>query len=201
MSQYIILIFSLFLFSAAVGGEKEKNDDQSIDKMLLTDDVKDVKMNSLMNIPFNTITGDSTSLAKYEGNVILIVNVASKCGFTKQYAGLEELYRKFKDSGLVILGFPANNFGNQEPGSNEEILNFCQSKFDVTFPMMAKISVKGEDKHPLYVDLTEKSGFPGDISWNFNKFLLDREGNIVTRFNSKVEPMSDELVGTIKKLL
>ena len=154
-----------------------------------------------MNIPFQTITGDSASLSDYAGKVILIVNVASKCGYTPQYAGLEELYRTYKDSGFVILGFPANNFKNQEPGTNEEILKFCKSKFGVTFPMMAKISVKGEDKHPLYVELTEKSKFPGDITWNFNKFLLDRKGNVVARFDSPVEPMSDELVGHIKELL
>jgi glutathione peroxidase len=153
------------------------------------------------SIPFETITGDSTSLADYQGKVLLLVNVASECGFTPQYAGLEELYRKFKDSGLVVIGFPANNFGKQEPGTNAEILKFCTSKFDVTFPMMAKISVKGDDKHPLFVQLTEKSPIPGEIEWNFSKFLIDREGNLVARFPSKVKPMSKEIVSAVERLL
>ena len=152
-------------------------------------------------IPFLTITGDTTSLADYDGKVLLLVNVASKCGFTSQYAELEELYGMYKDSGLVILGFPANNFGRQEPGSNEEILNFCQVNFGVTFPMMAKISVKGKDKHPLYAYFTEHSDLPGEIKWNFHKFLLDRNGQLVARFGSRVRPLSDKIVEQTEKLL
>ena len=155
----------------------------------------------LAKIPFETINGDSTSLADYSGKVILVVNVASKCGYTRQYAGLEELYRNYKDSGLVVMGFPANNFGGQEPGSNEEILEFCTANFDVTFPMMSKVSVKGENKHPLFIELTEKPGFHGEIKWNFSKFLIDRNGNLVKRFDSGVDPLSDELAGNVKKLL
>ena len=154
-----------------------------------------------LNIPFNTITGEQTSLAKYEGKVILIVNVASKCGFTKQYAGLEKLYQKDGDKGLVIIGFPANNFANQEPGTNAQILAFCKSTYDVNFPMMAKISVKGDDIHPLYKYLTTQSGFNGDIRWNFTKFLLNRKGEPVARFDSAVEPLSDDIVGSIEKQL
>jgi glutathione peroxidase len=154
-----------------------------------------------LNIPFNTITGEQTSLAQYKGKVILIVNVASKCGFTKQYAGLEKLYQKYGDKGLVIIGFPANNFANQEPGTNEQILEFCRSTYDVTFPMMAKISVKGDDIHPLYKYLTTQSGFNGDIRWNFTKFLLNKKGEPVARFDSAVEPLSDDIVGSIEKLL
>ena len=200
MSKYILILVSVLLFSVAIGGEMQKSSSDANDKLQVKAMNKN-KDNNLMNIPFQTIAGDSASLSDYAGKVILIVNVASKCGYTPQYAGLEELYRTYKDSGFVILGFPANNFKNQEPGTNEEILKFCKSKFGVTFPMMAKISVKGEDKHPLYVELTEKSKFPGDITWNFNKFLLDRKGNVVARFDSPVEPMSDELVGHIKELL
>ena len=136
----------------------------------------------------------------YQGKVVLVVNTASKCGYTRQYAGLEELYLKYKDSGLVILGFPANNFGGQEPGTNEEIAKFCSTNYDVTFPMMSKISVKGDDKHPLFAAMTEKSDLPGEIAWNFSKFLIDRQGKLVKRFDSKVEPMSEELVGSIKEL-
>lgn len=155
----------------------------------------------LCEIGFETITGDSTNLAAFKGKVVLIVNVASKCGNTPQYAGLESLYEKYKDSGLVVIGFPANNFGGQEPGTNDEILDFCTSEYNVTFPMMAKISVKGDDKHPLYVELTEKSSLPGEITWNFSKFLLNRDGELVARFEPKVLPESDEVVGAIKALL
>jgi glutathione peroxidase len=152
-------------------------------------------------IPFETITGDTVSLKDFEVKVVLVVNTASRCGFTKQYSGLEELYREKKDEGFVIIGFPANNFGGQEPGSNEEILNFCVTKFDVTFPMMAKISVKGNDKHPLYKYLTEQSPFPGEIGWNFNKFLLDKKGKVAARYESKVAPDDPQLLAKIDELL
>jgi len=152
-------------------------------------------------IPFETITGDTVSLKDFEGKVVLVVNTASKCGFTKQYAGLEELYREKKDEGLVIIGFPADNFGGQEPGGNEEILNFCVAKFDVTFPMMAKISVKGNDQHALYKYLTEQWPFPGEIGWNFNKFLLDKKGNVAARYESKVAPDDPQLLAKIDELL
>jgi len=155
----------------------------------------------LANIPFETITGDTTSLADYKGKVILIVNVASECGNTKQYAGLEKLYEQYKDSGLVVMGFPANNFGGQEPGTNKEILQFCTSKYAVTFPMMAKVSVKGDDEHPLFVAMTQKSSMPGDIKWNFEKFLINRDGQLVQRFGNKVLPESKEVVGAIETLL
>lgn len=156
---------------------------------------------SFMNIPFETIDGDTTDLAAFDGKVVLVVNTASKCGYTPQYAGLEELYRKYKDSGLVIVGFPANNFGGQEPGTNEEIASFCSVNYGVTFPMMAKVSVKGEDKHPLFVQLTEKAGIPGEIKWNFSKFLIDRHGELVARYESAVKPTSEEITSAIEKLL
>ena len=123
-------------------------------------------------IPFQTITGESTNLAAYDGQVLLLVNVASKCGYTPQYSDLEKLYGSFKDSGLVVIGFPANNFGAQEPGSDEEIMAFCKSTFSVSFPMMSKVSVLGEDKHPLFVELTEHSSLNGDIPWNFSKMAI-----------------------------
>ena len=152
-------------------------------------------------ISFQTIDGKPTNLAAYDGKVKLVVNVASKCGYTPQYAGLEKLYEKYKDQGFVVIGFPENNFKNQEPGTNAEIKKFCTSKYNVTFPMMSKISVKGEDIHPLYQYLTTHADPPGDISWNFNKFLLDRDGNIVARWESKVEPTSDTIVKEIEKTL
>ncbi|MFQ5607543.1 MAG: glutathione peroxidase [Candidatus Zixiibacteriota bacterium] len=152
-------------------------------------------------IKFNTIGAEETSLANISGRALLIVNVASECGYTPQYEGLQALYEKYRDQGLTVIGFPANNFGKQEPGSNDEILEFCQSRFHVTFPMMAKVSVKGDDQHPLFAYLTENADPSGDIPWNFHKFLLDGEGNIVARFEPAIKPLSDELTGAIEKLL
>ncbi len=152
----------------------------------------------------NDIDGKPVKLGQYRGKVLLLVNVASKCGYTKQYAGLQSLYEKYQDKGLVVLGFPANNFGAQEPGTNEEIKTFCTTTFSVTFPMFAKISVKGDDIHPLYAFLTGAGFNPdlaGPIKWNFNKFLVDREGEVTGRYDSKVEPMSEELVADIEKVL
>lgn len=147
------------------------------------------------------ISGEEVSMSDYKGKVVLIVNTASKCGFTKQYEGLEELYEKYKDQGFVILGFPCNQFGSQEPGSNEEIKNFCTSTFSVTFPMMSKIDVNGDDADPLYKFLKkEKGGILGDeIKWNFTKFLIDREGNVVDRFASQKTPKA--LEKEVEKLL
>jgi len=154
-----------------------------------------------MKINFKTILGENTNLSEFYGQVILIVNVASKCGYTPQYAGLERLYKKFKDQGFIILDFPANNFGGQEPGNDEEILKFCKTSYDVTFPMMSKISVKDEDKHPLFGFLTEQSDIPGDIRWNFEKFLIDRNGKLVKRFPSRITPMDSSLIDAINGLI
>lgn len=154
-----------------------------------------------LKLPITTIQGDETSLAAYQGKVILLVNVASKCGFTSQYEGLEALQREFGDRGFTVIGLPANDFLSQEPGTNEEILTFCTETYNVTFPMMAKIHVKGDKQHPLYEYLTEESPFPGKITWNFNKFLLDQEGNVVARFGSRTTPGSDEVVQKIEELL
>ncbi len=150
------------------------------------------------------IDGKAIPLASYEGKVLLLVNVASKCGQTPQYKDLEALYRKYKDQGLVILGFPANNFLGQEPGTDAEIKAFCSTTYDVTFPMFSKISVKGEDQHPLYRYLTSDSTnpkFAGQVKWNFTKYLVDRTGNIVGKFGSTVKPMSEEIVGAIEAAL
>lgn len=152
-------------------------------------------------IPFKTITGNDSTLKVFEGKVVLMVNVASECGYTKQYAGLQELYARYKDKGLVVVGFPANNFGGQEPGSDKQILEFCTSTFAVTFPMMSKVSVKGEDKHPLFAYLTEQSPAPGEIKWNFSKFLLDRTGKLVARFDSGVDPLDKKLTSQVESLL
>jgi glutathione peroxidase len=150
-----------------------------------------------------SIDGQPTPLANFKGKVILLVNVASRCGFTPQYAGLEALYEKYKDQGFVILGFPANNFGGQEPGTNQEIKTFCSTKYNVTFPIYAKVSVKGADQTPLYQYLTKEAdpSHTGDIKWNFTKFLVDRNGNVVERFEPNVTPESENLVTSVEKLL
>ena len=157
---------------------------------------------SPLDFTMASIEGDDVDLSAYRGKVVLIVNVASKCGLTGQYEALEAMYREKKDDGLVILGFPANNFGGQEPGTNLEILNFCSGEYDVTFPMFSKISVKGDDAHPLYqylTDLPEPLG--GEPSWNFTKFLVDRNGNVAARFSPMTKPGSESLVAKVDELL
>jgi glutathione peroxidase len=159
---------------------------------------------NVLDFTLNTIDGKPAPLSQYQGKVVLIVNVASKCGYTPQYTGLEKVYEKYKDKGFVILGFPANNFGGQEPGTNEEIKTFCSSKYSVTFPMYSKISVKGPDIHPLYQFLTDKQTNPagaGDIKWNFTKFLVGKDGKVIARFESAVTPESPEVTGAIEKAL
>jgi glutathione peroxidase len=150
-----------------------------------------------------SIEGMPLPLAGFKGKVILIVNVASRCGYTPQYSGLEALYRKYKDRGFVILGFPANNFGGQEPGTNEEVKTFCTTKFDVTFPLYSKVSVKGSDQTLLYQYLTAETdkSIAGEIKWNFTKFLVTRDGKVVKRFEPAVKPDSTEVVSAIEELL
>ena len=166
--------------------------------------VAPVSTASIHEFTVNDIDGSPVKLDKYRGQVVLIVNVASKCGFTKQYDGLQKLYTTYKENGLVILGFPANNFMKQEPGTDAEIKEFCSLNFGVTFPMFSKISVKGDDIHPLYAWLTGKESnpdFAGDISWNFNKFLIGRDGKVIARFGSRTTPEDAELVDAVKKAL
>jgi glutathione peroxidase len=155
--------------------------------------------NSVHDFSLTTIEGQPAPLSQYKGKVVLLVNVASQCGYTPQYAGLQSLYEKYKDKGLVIVGVPANNFGGQEPGSNEEIKTFCTRKYNVSFPMMSKVSVKGSDMIPLYGYLTSQTG--GDVKWNFTKFLVGKDGKIVQRFESKVTPESSEITGAIDQAL
>jgi glutathione peroxidase len=159
---------------------------------------------SIFDFTLNTIDGQPAPLATYKGKVVMLVNVASRCGYTPQYTALESIYEKYKDRGFVIIGIPANNFGAQEPGTNQEIKTFCQSKYSVTFPMMSKVSVKGEDKTPLYQFLTDKAAGPktgGEIQWNFTKFLVGPDGQIITRFEPAVTPDSPEVAAAIEKAL
>lgn len=159
---------------------------------------------SVLDFSMKNIDGKDVKLDSYRGKVLLLVNVASKCGYTPQYEGLQALYAKYADLGLVVMGFPANNFLGQEPGTDEEIKTFCQVKYKVSFPMFSKISVKGADIHPLYRFLTSKETnpeFSGDISWNFNKFLVDRTGKVIARFDTREKPESDKITQAIEQAL
>jgi glutathione peroxidase len=153
-------------------------------------------------IPLTDIDGKPTSLKAYNGKVLLVVNVASQCGYTPQYEGLEALYRKYKDRGLVVLGFPCNDFGSQEPGTEAEIKQFCTSRFNVTFPMFSKLHVKGPEQHPLYAALTgTDSPAPGPVKWNFGKFLIGKDGKILARWDSGTEPDDAKLTAAIEAAL
>jgi glutathione peroxidase len=157
---------------------------------------------SIYDIPLKDIDGKDATLKPYAGKVMLIVNVASKCGFTPQYTALEATYQKYSEQGLVVCGFPCNQFGAQEPGTDAEIKEFCTSKYSVTFPMFDKLEVNGDNRHPLYVALAgTDSPFPGNIKWNFTKFLIGRDGKILARFDSKVKPDSDEVTKAIEAAL
>jgi glutathione peroxidase len=159
---------------------------------------------NVFDFTLNSIDGQPTSLASFKGKVVMLVNVASRCGFTPQYSALESIYERYKDRGFVIVGIPANNFGKQEPGTNQEIKTFCTTKYKVSFPMMSKVSVKGDDITPLYQFLTDKSASPktgGEIQWNFTKFLIGPDGRIITRFEPEVTPDSPEVIAAIEKAL
>ena len=157
----------------------------------------------IINHTVESLSGETVDLASFRGRPILIVNTASKCGYTPQYEGLQKLYERYGEDRLVVIGFPSNDFGNQEPGTAEEIGNFCRLNYGVTFPMMAKIHTKGPDKAPLYRTLTAESGeeFQGEVKWNFTKFLVDQEGRVVARFESSVEPLDERVTSAIDALL
>jgi glutathione peroxidase len=156
----------------------------------------------LQEIPLKDIDGKPTSLKSYSGKVILVVNVASKCGLTPQYEALEGIYKKYQGKGLVVVGFPCNDFAGQEPGTADEIKTFCSTKYNVTFPLMSKLHVKGPEQHPLYAHLTGKEAkFPGDIEWNFGKFVVGRNGEVVARFSPKTKPDDAEVVAAIESAL
>lgn len=158
-------------------------------------------MSSIYEITVNTASGEAKSLSAYEGNVLLIVNVASKCGYTPQYEGLEALYKKYEGQGFKILAFPSNDYGAQEPGTMEEIQNFCKLNYGVTFEIFEKVHAKGPDQHPLYTYLTQNATPTGDVAWNFEKFLIAKNGQIADRFPSKVAPLDGELVSAVEREL
>lgn len=161
------------------------------------------EIKGIYDFPVTDIDGNELNLEQYKGKVLLIVNVASKCGYTPQYEGLQAIYEEYEEDGLVILGFPANNFKGQEPGTEEDIKEFCTLNYGVTFPMSSKVSVLGDDQDPLFTYLTSQPNkdFEGEIKWNFEKFLIDKEGNLIRRFRSSVKPESKELTSAIKSLL
>jgi glutathione peroxidase len=162
------------------------------------------RMSTLYDFEHNSITGEKKSLADYRGQVALVVNVASKCGLTPQYTGLEELYRAYKDRGLTVLGFPCNQFAGQEPGTEAEIQSFCSTQYDVSFPLFGKLDVNGDARHPLYAWLTSEATQPegpGDVKWNFGKFLIGRDGKVIARFGPTTAPSAEPLVEAVEKAL
>ena len=159
------------------------------------------KTTSLYDFTMDDIDGKPVNLGDYRGKVLLVVNTASLCGNTPQYTDLERVYEQYHNQGFEVLAFPANNFGQQEPGTNAEIKGFCLTKYSVSFPLFSKISVKGSDKHPLYQYLTEQSPFPGEVEWNFQKYLVDRSGRVVGRFHHRTKPLAPEVVNEIERVL
>ncbi|MBI1803587.1 MAG: glutathione peroxidase [Ignavibacteriae bacterium] len=160
-----------------------------------------MKPKSVLDFTMSTIDGKPQPLSAYKGKVLMIVNTASECGYTPQYETLQKLYETYKEKGLRLLAFPANNFGEQELGSNSEIKTFCSTKYHTTFDLFEKISVKGKDQHPLYKYITQDSPFPGDVKWNFQKYLVDRSGKVVAKYLSAIDPMSKEVRSEVEKLL
>ena len=159
---------------------------------------------SIKDIPLHSLAGEPTSLGEHTAKAVLVVNVASKCGMTPQYTALEQLHRDYADQGFAVVGFPCNQFGGQEPGTAEEIQTFCSTTYGVTFPLFEKVDVNGDQRHPVYAELTQAAdadGYTGDIRWNFEKFLLDSSGNVVARFGSRTAPDAPEVVSAIKGLL
>jgi glutathione peroxidase len=196
MSKLILLLPIMALTFAAMAKDAPKE--------ILTDPTDKPAESTPLQFTVKDLDGKDVNLADFKGKVVLIVNVASKCGNTPQYKPLEEMYEKYKDQGLVILGFPANNFGSQEPGTNQQIREFCDATYHVAFPMMSKISVKGDDKAALYKYLTEaqtNGQFAGEIEWNFTKFLVDRNGAVIARIAHRTKPDSPKVIAEIEKAL
>ena len=188
LSLVLILIFGSYIFAI------NKNETPT----------SNTESNKIYQFNLKTINGDSFDFKKLEGKVVLIVNVASKCGFTNQYEGLQKIYQLFKEDGFVVIGVPSNNFGKQEPGNSKQIAEFCQLNYNISFPLMEKSDVKGSNIIPLYEFLTNKKRHPktgGDITWNFNKFLVDKNGHVYKRYSSFTRPNSNKVINDIKKLI
>jgi glutathione peroxidase len=183
---FAIALFQIVLISCSKSTSQNSNNQQT---QIKPEGNKNLNKN-IYDISVKTMDGETKNLSDYKGKVLLIVNVASKCGYTPQYEGLENIYKKYNDKGFEILAFPCNDFGEQEPGTNDEIRTFCESKYNVTFPLFDKIQVLGDNKSPLYDRLINNSQPTGDIGWNFEKFLINKNGDIVGRFKSKIKPES-----------
>ncbi|NUM56793.1 MAG: glutathione peroxidase [Candidatus Hydrogenedentes bacterium] len=196
MSRLIAYVAVVAVAVGASAADKKDDEESANDKPAAA---------SVLDFTVKDIDGKETKLGdKFNGKVLLIVNTASKCGYTPQYTDLEAVYKKYHDQGLEVLAFPSNDFGAQEPGTNDEIKTFCSSKYDVTFPLFSKIPVKGDDKDPLYAYLTDSSKHPatgGDIKWNFTKFLVGRDGKVVARYEPKVKPTDTEVTEAVEKAL
>lgn len=192
------LLLALLLATTAVSAADKKTSALDRFKPSGSETAKD----PVLDVPVKDIDGKDTSLAAYKGSVLLLVNVASRCGNTPQYADLQALHEKFKGEGLVVLGIPCNDFGSQEPGTNDEIKEFCSTKYKVTFPMLDKMHVKGPEQHPLYTALTGENGaFPGDVKWNFGKFLIGRDGKPLQRIEPKTKVSDPAVVASIEDAL
>jgi glutathione peroxidase len=194
MKTRLFLFLSVFCFLLFVNNRTFSKESKSVKGSKMINNVDDITVKDM--------DGKDVKLSHYKGKVLLIVNVASKCGFTPQYKGLEALYEKYKDKGFEILAFPCNDFGGQEPGTNEEIVTFCSTNYNVTFKLFDKIKVLTDERSPLYAklinnDVTEQ----GEVKWNFEKFLIDKKGNIVARFRSKITPDSDDITKAVEKEL
>ncbi len=195
---------AIVVFSLIAGGEWGLASDQAQSTMIeMTPGVQLVsrQSTSIYDFTLNDIDGKPLQLNHLQGKVLLLVNTASFCGNTPQYEQLQAMYDTYHEKGFEILAFPANNFGQQEPGTNEEIKTFCHTKYSLTFPLFSKISVKGADKHPLYRYLTEQSPFPGAVEWNFQKYLVDRSGKVVARYHHRTKPLSDEIIHDVERTL
>lgn len=201
MKKIIYGLMAASVLIVTLGCSKSKTDNAGSNSENSAGERKTEVNKNIYDISVKTMEGEMKNLSDYKGKVLLIVNVASKCGNTPQYEGLEKLYEKYNSMGFEILGFPCNDFGNQEPGSNDEIRTFCETKYNVTFPLFDKIKVLGEDKSPLYERLINNSEPAGDVKWNFEKFLIDKNGDIAARFGNKVKPESEEIVNSIESLL
>lgn len=195
------LLSVLILFCSCKAQTNSAGNDKSNSTKTTTTIQTKMENKNIYDITVKDMDGKDVSLASYKGKVLLIVNVASQCGYTKQYEGLEKIYEQYKDKGFEILAFPSNDFGEQEPGTNEEIKQFCQSKFNVTFPLFDKVKVLGADKVSLYERLSNNAEPVGEVAWNFEKFLIDKNGNIVGRYKSKITPESEELNAAITSQL
>jgi len=190
------IIAALILFYSC-SNKAQVNEGASNTKTTNTNNKSSMLNKNIYDISVKDMDGNTVNLSDYKGKVLLIVNVASQCGYTKQYEGLEKIYEQYKDKGFEILAFPSNDFGEQEPGTNEEIRQFCESKFNVKFKLFDKVKVLGDDKVALYERLSNNAEPVGEVAWNFEKFLIDKNGDIVGRYKSKVTPESEELNSAI----